>query len=325
MKKRKKTILVTGGAGFIGSQVAKRLMDLGYKAVIVDNFNSYYDPRLKRDRISLLLKGYHFKLYKADICSFEKLKKVFKENKIDIICHLAAQAGVRYSLENPFVYGETNIKGTLNLLELAKDFKVKGFVFASSSSVYGNNKKIPFLEKDLTENQISLYGATKKMGEILVKNYSLMYKIPATILRYFSVYGPFWRPDLALCKFAKAISKNKPIDVYNFGRMWRDFTFIDDIVEGTVLAIKKNYSFEIFNLGRGKPVRLADFIKLIEKELGKKAKKILMPLQKGDVPKTWADISKAKRKLGYRPKVEIEQGVKRTIDWYKKYNRINKT
>jgi len=317
MKIYNKNVLITGGAGFIGSHLAKRLMDLGYQVIIVDNFNSYYDPQLKEERISKLLSGYDFKLYRTDIRDLESLRKVFLEHQIDMVCHLAAQAGVRYSLKNPFIYEETNVKGTLNLLDLAKEFKVEGFIFASSSSVYGGSKKIPFSESDPIFEPISLYAATKKAAEALVFTYHHLYKIPSTILRYFSVYGPFWRPDLALCKFVRAILNDETIEVYNFGKMKRDFTYIDDIVAGTISALEKNYPFEIFNLGNNHPIELNYFIESIEKLLGEKAKKILMPMQPGEVPVNWADISKAQKLLDYHPRVTIEEGLKKTIDWFK--------
>jgi UDP-glucuronate 4-epimerase len=312
-----KKILVTGGAGFIGSHLAKKLMDLDHQVIIVDNFSSYYDPKLKEERISKLLYDYNFELKRVDIRDFESLRKIFLENQIDIICHLAAQAGVRFSLKNPFIYEETNVRGTLNLLDLAKEFKIKGFIFASSSSVYGASKKIPFSENDPILQPISLYGATKKAAEALVFSYHHLYKIPSTILRYFSVYGPFWRPDLALYKFVQAILNDQPIEVYNFGKMKRDFTYIDDIVEGTISALERNYPFEIFNLGNNHPIELNYFIESIEKLLGKKAKKILLPIQPGEVPVNWADISKAQKLLNYHPKVTFEEGLKKTIDWFK--------
>jgi len=311
-----KKILVTGGAGFIGSHLAKKLMDLGHQVVVVDNFNSYYDPKLKEERILKLFSGYNFELKRVNIIDFESLKKIFLESQIEIICHLAAQAGVRYSLKNPFIYEETNVRGTLNLLDLAKEFKIKGFIFASSSSVYGASKKIPFSEDDPIRQPVSLYGATKKAAEALVFSYHYLYKIPSTILRYFSVYGPFWRPDLALSKFVHAILNNQPIEVYNFGKMKRDFTYIDDIVEGTISAIEKNYPFEIFNLGNNHPIELNYFIESIEKLLYKKAKKILLPIQLGEVPINWADISKAQKLLNYHPKVSFEEGLRKTIDWF---------
>ena len=316
------TVLVTGGAGFIGSYISKRLMDLGYEVIIVDNFNEYYETTLKEDRIKIFLNGYKFKLYTIDITDFKGLKRIFQENKIDIICHQAAQAGVRYSLENPFIYEETNLKGTLNLLELAKEFKVKKFIFASSSSVYGENK-IPFKENNKLF-PVSLYGATKASVELLVYSYHKMYKLNATGLRYFTVYGPWGRPDMAYFKFTKNILEEKPIEVYGYGRIERDFTYIDDIVEGTIKAMKKNYSFEIFNLGYGKSIRLNYLINLIEKILGKKAKKKYFPMQKGDIKKTCADISKAKRMLKWQPKVSIEEGIKNFIEWYNCYRKWQK-
>lgn len=318
-KKLKKTILLTGGAGFIGSHLAKKLIELGYPTIIVDDFNSYYNPKLKEARIFQLLKSYDFKLYREDITNFVGLKKIFEENKIDIICHQAAQAGVRYSLINPFAYEKSNVKGTLNLLELAKDFKIKSFIFASSSSVYSGNTKLPFSEKDILRTPISIYGITKKAGEELVKLYHKLYKIPSTILRYFTVYGPWGRPDMAAFKFTQAILKNEPIEVYNFGKMKRNFTYIDDIVDGTVSAIKKNYPFEIFNLGNSRSVPLNYFIELIEKNLGKKAEKKLLPMQPGDIPENPPDISKAKKMLRFQPQTDIEEGIKRFIKWYIAY------
>lgn len=317
MKMKNKKVLITGGAGFIGSYITKRLIDLGYEVIIVDNFNSYYNPELKEARISKFLKGYKFKLYRIDIADFKSLRKIFQKNKIDIICHQAAQAGVRYSLENPFIYEQSNITATLNLLELAKDFKIKSFIFASSSSVYGGNKKMPFSEKDFTDNPISLYAATKKSTELLARCYHNLYKIPCTGIRYFSVYGPWGRPDMALLKFTKAISENKPIEVYNYGKMKRNFTYIDDIVDGVITIIEKNYPFEIFNLGGSENIELNDYIELIEKLIGKKAKKKFLPLQPGDVPETSADTSKAKKLLGWNSKISIEAGLERFIEWYK--------
>jgi UDP-glucuronate 4-epimerase len=292
-----KTVLVTGGAGFIGSHVLKRMMDEGYRVVIVDNFNKYYDPLLKEERIKTLLKGYKFKLHRVDITDFPSLKKVFEEDTIHIICHQTAQAGVRYSLEAPFLYEASNLKGTLHLLELAKEYKVEGFIFASSSSVYGKGDRVPFREDDATDAPISLYGATKKATELLVHSYHALYNICATGLRYFTVYGPWGRPDMALFKFTKNILEGKEIEVYGHGDMERDFTYIDDVVEGTIKVIEKNYSWQIFNLGRGAPTNLMEFIALIEEYLQKRAKRRYLPMQKGDVKSTHADISKAKRLL----------------------------
>jgi len=324
MKHQKKsrkpqTILVTGGAGFIGSHLAKKLIDKGYSVVIVDNFNKYYDPRLKENRIKNILKGLSFKLYRIDITDREKMRQLFQKEKIDIICHQAAQAGVRYSLEAPLVYEKSNVLGTLNLLELSRQFGIKKIVFASSSSVYGNSKKASCSEKDNTDHPVSLYAATKKAAEMLFHSYHSLYKIPMAGLRYFSVYGPWGRPDMALFKFTGSILKGKQIEVYGGGKMDRDFTYIDDIVDGTLKAIEKKVSWEIFNLGFGGPVPLMEFIRLIEKHAGKKAKKKFLPMQKGDVKKTSANISKAKKMLNWQPKTSTRQGIKNFVEWYKSY------
>jgi UDP-glucuronate 4-epimerase len=308
-------ILVTGGAGFIGAHVCKALLSRGDSVICIDDFNDYYDPKLKESRVKEFSEN--FKLYRADIRDFDVLKKIFSAHKIDKVAHLAARAGVRASLQNPFIYEEVNVKGTLNLLELSKD--VKNFVFASSSSVYGGNKKIPFSESDPVDNQISPYGATKKAGEVLCHCYNYLYNIPISCLRFFTVYGPSGRPDMALFKFTKAISEGKTIDVYGNGKMKRDFTYVDDVVAGILAALDNNYPFEIFNLGNSNTVELMYFISLIEGELGKKAKINFLPMQPGDVPVTYADISKAKKMLGFVPKTKIEKGVRLFIDWYKDY------
>lgn len=310
--------LITGGAGFIGAHIAKRLLGLGNEVIIVDNFNDYYNPKLKQQRVKGLLKNLKFKVYKTDISDFKELKAIFKQNKIDFICHQAAQAGVRHSLQNPFVYQQSNLKGTLNLLELAKDFKIQGFIFASSSSVYGNNKKIPFCENDIADSPISLYAATKKSTELLAYAYHDLYNIPMTGLRYFTVYGPWGRPDMAYFKFSDKIVNNKPIDIYGHGQMARDFTYIDDVVDGVIKVLKKNYAWQIFNLGYGSPVKLGRFIKLLEKNLGKKADKKYLSMQKGDVKITYADNTKAVEMLNWQPKVSIEEGIKKYVEWYKK-------
>ncbi|MFA6215976.1 MAG: NAD-dependent epimerase/dehydratase family protein [Patescibacteria group bacterium] len=312
-------ILVTGVAGFIGSQAAKALMAKGDEVIGIDNFNSYYDPKLKEDRVNEFLKSDNFKLYRLDISDFEKLKTVFAENKIDKICHLAAQAGVRYSLTNPGVYIKSNISGTHNLLELAKEFKVTKFIFASSSSVYGGNEKIPFAETDPVDRPISLYAATKKANELEAYVYHHLFGLDVCGLRFFTVYGPWGRPDMALFKFTKAISEGRPIEVYNQGKMQRDFTYIDDIVSGIIKAIDYCRGYEIFNLGNNEPVELEYFIKAIEEVLGKKSVKNYLPLQPGDVVATYADITKAKSLLTWQPETKIDQGIKNFIGWYKKY------
>lgn len=314
-------ILITGGAGFIGFHLAKALVKKN-DVVIVDNLSDYYDVKLKEDRLKQIDK---VKFYKTDISDLNSLDKIFSENKFDLICHVAAQAGVRYSIENPYVYEKSNILGTLNIFELANKYGVNKIVYASSSSVYGGNKKIPFSEEDNVDKPISLYAATKKANELMAHTYHHLYKIDMVGLRYFTVYGPFGRPDMAMFKFTKSIFEDKPIDVYNFGNMERDFTYIDDIVEGILKAIdycKNNECCEIFNLGNSRPVQLNYFIKTLEQEIGKKAIKNLLPLQPGDVIKTYADISKAKKMLGWEPKTNIEEGIKRFVEWYKKYYKI---
>jgi len=328
-------ILVTGGAGFIGSHVAQTLLARGDNVIIVDNLNEYYDVHLKEARLKRLVS---FQLgngnnnnhsnqgkitfIKADISNYAEMEKVFAVNKFDKVCHLAAQAGVRYSLENPFAYEQANCLGTLNILELMRKFNIKDLVFASSSSVYGGNKKIPFSADDNVDNPISLYAATKKSNELYTHVYYHLFGLNCFGLRFFTVYGPWGRPDMALFKFTKAILEDEPIDVYNYGKMKRDFTFITDIVEGVIKALDHVKGYEIFNLGNSKTVELTYFIECIEKELHKTARKNLLPLQQGDVPETFAEIEKTKKILGWEPKVSIEQGVKEFIKWYKEYHKI---
>ncbi|MCK4589121.1 MAG: GDP-mannose 4,6-dehydratase [Nanoarchaeota archaeon] len=307
-------ILVTGGAGFIGSHLILRLLDKGHDIICVDNMNPYYDPKLKETRLRLF--NNKVKFYQVNIANKEELEKIFQENKIDKICHLAAQAGVRYSLENPFVYGESNLVGIINLLEFARQYRIKHIVLASSSSVYGLNKKIPFNEDHRVDTPISIYSASKRAGELLAHAYSHLFNIDITCLRPFTVYGPYGRPDMALFKFTKNILEGKPIDVYNNGDMERDFTYVTDIVDGFVRALNKPMGFAIFNLGAGNPVKLMDFIRTIEEYLGKKAIINFMPMQPGDVKTTFADISKAQELLGYQPKVNVKEGVKNFVDWY---------
>jgi len=313
-------ILVTGGAGFIGFHLAKKLSEKD-EIVIVDNLSDYYDIKLKEARLEQIKDKVEF--HKIDISDFSSLKKIFEKYEFDLICHIAAQAGVRYSLINPWAYEKSNILGTLNIFELAKKFNIKKVIYASSSSVYGGNKKVPFSEEDKVDKPISLYAATKIANELMAHTYHHLYKIDMVGLRYFTVYGPFGRPDMAMFKFTKNIFEDKPIEVYNFGNMKRDFTYIDDIVEGTIKAINfclNNEDIcEIINLGNSKPVELNYFIELLEKEIGKEAKKNLLPLQPGDVLKTYADITKAKKLLGWEPKTEIEEGVKKFVEWYRDY------
>src|SRR3989338_10384715 len=315
-------ILVTGGAGFIGSQTVKKLLGLGHQVTTVDNLNDYYSPELKKDRLKQLKDYQNFKFFELDIANKNDLKEVFQKNQFEVICHLAAQAGVRYSFENPEAYQKANLEGTFNLLEMAKDYEIKNFVFASSSSVYGNSNQDYFSEVDNTDSPVSLYAATKKAGELLISFYHQSFGINSLALRLFTVYGPWGRPDMAYFKFAQAILNNQPIDVYNQGKHQRDFTYIDDIVDGFVKAIEFNQSnqgFEIINLGNSKPVELEYFITTLESLLGKKAIKNYQPMQPGDVLKTSANIEKAKRLLSWQPTTSIEEGLEKFVAWFKTY------
>ncbi|MEK7871293.1 MAG: NAD-dependent epimerase/dehydratase family protein [Nitrospirota bacterium] len=311
--------IVTGAAGFIGFYVAKRLLEMGNQVIGIDNINDYYDPRLKEARLALIKEDKKFIFYKEDLVNYKGLKEIFEKHQADQVCHLAAQAGVRYSLENPFAYQKSNVEGFLNAIELAKEYKVRNFVYASSSSVYGNNKKIPFSESDNVDHPISLYAATKKADELIAHTYTHLYGLPTTGLRFFTVYGPWGRPDMALFIFTKAIMEEREIDVYNYGKMKRDFTYIDDIVDGVISSLDKGYRYEIFNLGNSHTVELEYFIECIENELGKKARKRYLPIQQGDVPETFADINQSKDKLGFDPKIGIEEGIKRFASWYRSY------
>ena len=314
-----KNILVTGGAGFIGSHLVERLLGEPVRRVtVVDDFNNFYAPELKRANVSAYLENPNFKLYETDICDAENLAKVFAANKFDAIVHLAARAGVRPSLSQPKLFAETNINGTLNLLELAREFKVKQFVFGSSSSVYGNNQKVPFSEDDKIFQPISPYAATKAAGELLCHTYSHLYKIRCVCLRFFTVYGARQRPDLAIRKFSQSILEGKPIQMFGDGTTRRDYTYIDDIIQGVGAAIDYTESdFEIFNLGESQTVELKRLIELLEENLGKRAIIERKPMQAGDVAQTFADISKAKKLLSYNPQTKIEEGIKRFSDWIK--------
>ena len=315
-------ILVTGAAGFIGFHVAKALLARGDTVIGVDNISSYYDPKLKLARLRELKRARNsrnFTFYKADIADYRAMERIFRKHKVQKVCHLAAQAGVRYSLTDPFVYERSNNLGTLTLLELCRHNGVKHFIFASSSSVYGGNKKLPFSEKDGVDTPISVYAATKRYDEVLAHAYQHLYDINCTGLRFFTVYGPWGRPDLSLFKFTRNILAGRPIEVYNRGRHTRDFTYIDDIVPGVLAAIDRSYPYELFNLGRGEPVKLLGFIGIIEKDLGRKAKRKLLPMQPGDVETTHADISKARRMLGYSPKTSLREGTREFIRWYREY------
>ncbi len=314
-------LLVTGSAGFIGFHLSQKLLQENHQVIGVDNLNDYYDPKLKEARLEILKKFPHFSFYRLDIADLKDFSQVFLENKINKVCHLAAQAGVRYSLDNPHVYEQSNMVGFLNLLELMRKHKIKDLVYASSSSVYGGIKETP-LKEEMTINQpISLYAATKAANELYAYVYHHLYGINAIGLRFFTVYGPWGRPDMAYFLFTKAILANQPIKVFNQGKMKRDFTYIDDIVNGIMAALDKTptLGYEVFNLGCANPVNLMDFINTIEEKLGQTAKKDFLPLQPGDVVNTYADVSRAKKILNYQPQAKIKEGVGKFIDWYREY------
>jgi len=321
MKRKPIKVLITGGAGFIGSAIAKKLIDRGDEVVLLDNFNDYYDPKLKEDRIKKFLKGYKFKLYRGDIRDEKLTDKIFKTEKIDKVIHLAAMAGVRYAIEHPVLYADVNLLGTTNLLNLSAKYKVKNFVYASSSSVYGNNKKVPFSESDNVDTPISPYAATKKATELMAHVFSHIYGIKTTGLRFFTVYGPWGRPDMALFKFTKNTLAGKPIDVYNRGKMSRNFTYIDDIVSGAITVLDADLDYGVMNIGGDREETLMRYIEVLENCLNKKAKKKMLPIQPGDVPCTVADIKKI-RKLGWKPTTRIEEGIKNFVEWYKDYYKI---
>lgn len=310
--------LVTGCAGFIGSNLCEKLLKDGKNVIGVDNFNNYYDPKIKKRNISKILKNKKFKLLKLDILNKTDLDKIFEKNKIDSIVHLAARAGVRPSIENPYLYAQTNVLGTVNLLELAVKFKLKKFVFASSSSVYGNSKKLPFDEEDLCQEIVSPYGASKRAAEFFVESFFKTYGLNAVILRFFTVYGPGGRPDMAPAIFTRRIASKLEISRFGDGNSARDFTYVADIIEGITAALKEDLRFEIINLGDNNPVRLDDFIKIIEEISRKKARIKVMPFQSGDTEKTWANINKAKNLLNWKPKTKISDGMRKYYEWYLK-------
>ncbi len=320
----KQKILITGCAGFIGFFLSKKLLEKKIKIIGIDDLNDYYDKKLKNDRIKILKKNNNFIFIKKDISNLKNIEKIFRNFKPNIVVNLAAQAGVRYSLISREPYFKSNIKGFYNILELSKKFNVKKLIFASTSSVYGDSKKFPLKENFSTDNPKSFYAATKKCNEIMAYSYSKLCKTHFIGLRFFTVYGPYGRPDMALYKFVKSIKKNKTIDVFNNGNHFRDFTYIDDIIDGVINSIKlksnKN-NFEIFNLCRGKVKKLNYFIDLIEKYTKKKLRKKFLPLQDGDVKKTYGSISKSRKKIQYNPKVNVDEGIKNFIKWYDQYEK----
>jgi UDP-glucuronate 4-epimerase len=317
-----KSILITGGAGFIGSHLVDKLLaEGGWQVSVLDNFNSFYSPEIKRANIAAHLENPQFSLYENDFCDAEILRKIFAENNFDAIVHLGAWAGVRPSLLNPKLYAQVNINGTLNLLDAAREFGVKQFVFGSSSSVYGINSKIPFAEDANVSRPISPYAATKAAGELLCHTFSHLYDIRTICLRFFTVYGARQRPDLAIHKFAKLISEDKPIPVFGDGTTRRDYTYVDDIIQGVRAAIDYDQSkHEIINLGESQTIELRELIELLEKSLGKKALIERQEMQPGDVPLTFADISKARELLNYNPTTKIEQGIPKFVEWFKVNN-----
>ena len=327
-KNNKNFILVTGCAGFIGFHTAQRLLNNNLLVFGVDNLNNYYNQKLKLDRLKILKKSKNFKFLKLDLRNRNKLFTIFNKFKFKKVINLAAQAGVRYSLKNPSAYIDTNIVGFGNLLEGCRIYKCKHLVFASSSSVYGANNKIPFREKDNTDKPIQLYAATKKSNEVMAYAYSELYNFRTTGLRFFTVYGPWGRPDMAIFSFTKNIFQNKKVKIYNNGNHLRDFTYVTDIVDAILLCISKkkknNEKYEIFNVGNSKPINILKFLKIIEKNIGIKAKVNFKPKQPGDMISTYSQISKIKKKLNYQAKMKLEKGIANFLDWYREYYKVKK-
>ena len=324
-----KKILITGVAGFIGYHLAEKLLNNNYHIIGIDNLNDYYDPNLKKARLDNLNELSNFEFHKVDFIYNKKLIPIFENNQIDQVIHLGAQAGVRYSISNPQLYIDTNITGFLNILENSKNYKIENIIYASSSSIYGINDKMPFSENDKTEKQISMYGVSKKTNELMAHAYSNLYGLKTTGLRFFTVYGPWGRPDMAYYIFTKAIIKNKSIDLFNNGEQARSFTYINDIIEPIHRLVKINYEeknipggHEIFNIGGTKQIKLLRFIEIIEGYIGKKAKINLKPMQKGDVKETNADIGKLEKITNYLPQTNIEKGLEKFIDWYMDYHQL---
>lgn len=335
----KKTVLVTGAAGFIGFHLCAKLLKEGHTVVGIDNLNPYYDVNLKKSRLNILQGDGSFRFYQADLVDKKTLFSIFEEHAFRYVVNLAAQAGVRYSLKNPQAYVSSNLEGFVNILEACRAFPPLHLVYASSSSVYGGNKKVPFSVHDNVDHPVSIYAASKKANELMAHSYASLFNLPTTGLRFFTVYGPWGRPDMALFIFTKGILEGKPIQVFNNGQMERDFTYIDDIVEGIVRLIprppKPNPNWEgtdpstssapykVYNIGNNKPVSLLRFIEVIEDALGKKAVKEMAPLQDGDVPATFADIEDLVRDTGYKPCTPVEDGVRKFVDWYLDFYNIN--
>ena len=332
-----KYIIITGSAGFIGSTLCRSLLDRGDNILGIDNHNDYYDPKIKDARLNNLLQYSNYKHFKIDLSDQKHLEEVFKNKKIEIVVNLAAQAGVRYSMENPMAYINSNIVGFTNILENSRKYKVNHLVYASTSSVYGANTKMPFSEHDSANHPLSVYAASKKSNELMAHTYSYLYQLPTTGLRFFTVYGPWGRPDMALFKFTKNILDDKPIDVFNHGNHTRDFTYVDDIVEGIIKTIDNpattNFDWDsnkpdpasskvpwrIYNIGNNNPVKLMDYIHALEKTLDKKAKINFLPLQPGDVPDTYASVENLEKAFNYKPSTSVIEGVTKFVKWYKDY------
>ncbi len=322
-------ILLTGAAGFIGAATAQRLLDRGDTVVGLDNLNDYYDPALKHSRLDLLSPHASFRFVKMDVADRPGIAHLFANEGFDRVIHLAAQAGVRYSLQNPNAYVDSNLVGFVNVLEGCRHHAVEHLVYASSSSVYGGNTKMPFAESDHVDHPVSLYAASKKANELMAHTYSHLFNVPTTGLRFFTVYGPWYRPDMALFLFTKAILDGKPIKVFNYGDMRRDFTYIDDIVEGVIRVLDKKATpaessapYRIFNIGNNQPVQLLDFIGCLESALGMTAQKELLPMQDGDVPATFADTQALNEWVGFAPATSIDYGIRQFVDWYRSYYRV---
>jgi len=310
-------ILITGGAGFIGSHLSEKIIKMGHRVICVDNFNDYYDPLIKEDNLKDIIDNKRFSLFRIDILDSEKISEVFASQNIDMVIHLAARAGVRPSLANALLYEEVNVQGTINLLEQCRENKIDRFIFASSSSVYGGNTKTPFSEKDSVDLPVSPYAATKKSGELICYTYHHLYNISVFAFRFFTVYGPRQRPEMAIHKFTGDILDGKQIEVFGDGTSSRDYTYIDDIINGITGSLEILQGYEILNLGNSKPVKLMSLIKLIEKETHKSADTRYSDDQPGDVFTTYADISKAEKFINYHPHTSIEMGIKKFVEWYK--------
>jgi len=319
-----KKILVTGAAGFIGFHLSNALLEAGYSVIGIDNLSDYYDSKIKKKRLELLKSNKHFSFTKLDISKYSVLERFLKKENPEEMVHLAAQAGVRYSMMNPWAYADANYLGTMNVFEAAKRINMQRVIYASSSSVYGANVKQPFSESDRTDSPISIYGASKRANELLAYSYNHLYGIEMVGLRFFTVYGPWARPDMALFKFAKRILSGKPIDLYNNGNMKRSFTYVTDVSDAIVQLIAKATEGKnlIYNLGGSEAVPLTHFVELIEKELGMTAQKNMLPLQPGDVPETLADCSAAEKDFGYKPRVSIEEGIRHFVSWFKANEKL---